>query len=154
MIEIRRMDLNSHKELCIELREDSFRVSFPDSWRKHWDADGYSNWIEKHAEKYPDGALHVWHRGRIIGQLEFSYSADNGHVNLYYLVPEYRGKGYGILCHEHVANTLIKSGCKTATLRVSPENSRAIKFYEKLGWSDLGIEPDYGNVHKFAINLV
>lgn len=153
MIEFRRIDFKKHKDLCVELREDSFRASFPESWREHWDVKGYNDWIEGYAQQNPDGVLHVWHRDKIIGQLEFSYSADNGHVNLYYLVPSFRRKGYGAICHEHVANTMRRNGCKTATLRVSPENPRAIAFYKKLGWVDLGLDQERGNVHTFTINL-
>ena len=104
-------------------------------------------------KEFPDGVLHIWEEEEIIGQLEFAYAKKNGHINLYYLHPRYRRRGYGKVAHEHVICTLQSYGCETAMLRVSPENTQAISFYKKLGWKDLGHDQGYSHVHRFIINL-
>lgn len=38
-------------------------------------------------------------------------------------------------------------GLKKARLSVSPTNERAIKFYEKMKWVDLGPREDHPEVH-------
>lgn len=39
------------------------------------------------------------------------------------------------------------AGVRTTTLRVSPENKRAIAFYRKHGWHDRGPDPGHPDVH-------
>lgn len=153
MIEFRRIDFEKHKELCVEFRADSFRASFPDNWRDYWNESKYRAWIEGHAKRFPDGVLHIWKQKQIIGQLEFSYTNEKGHVNLYYLSSAYREKGYGVIAHDHIVSVMRQNGCKTASLRASTINTRAISFYKNLGWEDLGLDPDHNNAHNFTINL-
>ena len=155
MLEFRKIDFENDMSVCIDFRADSFRASFPepDNWKDHWNENEYRSWIVEHAKQYPDGVLHIWREEEIIGQLEFAYANGNGHINLYYLLPDYRGAGCGAIAHEHVVCTLRNYGCKTATLRVSPTNTRATAFYKKLGWVDLGHDQEYSHVHKFTINL-
>lgn len=155
MIEFRKIDLERDIGLCIEFREDAFRESFPDSddWKAHWNEVEYRSWLPGRAKQYPDGFLHIWRDETIIGQLEFKYENDSGHINLYYLRADYRGMGYGVLAHKQIVKTLQNHKCRTASLRVSPTNVRAIAFYEKLGWVDRGADKKYAHVHRYTINL-
>ena len=102
---------------------------------------------------FPEGALHFFAGSEIAGQLEFAYAGKNGHVSLYYLLPEHRGKGYGEILQKKVATILKAHGCKTATLRVSPKNECAIRYYLKHGWEDCGQDKEYNYVNFFKINL-
>lgn len=95
----------------------------------------------------------MWLENTIIGQLEFSYEAENAHINLYYLLPEFRGNGYGRIAHKYIVQVMKSNGCKMATLRVSPTNSHAIAFYEQIGWVDQGAETKNGNLHRFSLYL-
>jgi RimJ/RimL family protein N-acetyltransferase len=155
MIEFRPIDLARDLELCVEFRRDSYQSSFtdPTEWKKYWNEAEYRNWIFNHSKKFPEGVFHLFVDSKIVGQLEFAYFGKGGHVNLYYLHPDYRGKGYGDLLQEKVISVLKEKGCKTATLRVSPQNIRAIRFYLKHGWTDCGPDKNYDYVHLFQINL-
>lgn len=142
-------------ETCVSFREDSYRASFPGSaeWKKHWHEQQYRKWIIDHANMFPDGAVHIWRQEALIGQLEFAYVAGLGHVNLYYLIAEERGKGLGQQAHAYVVKKLAEHGCKTARLRVSPANLQAVKFYERLGWVNGGQDPHCVYVDVYEINL-
>ena len=155
MIEFRSIDLAKELELCVEFRRDSYQSSFADpvEWKKYWNEAEYRSSILNHYKKFPEGLFHFVVDSKIVGQLEFAYFEDSGHVNLYYLHPDYRGKGYGDLLQGKVISVLKEKGCKTATLRVSPQNQRAIRFYLKHGWTDCGPDRNYDYVHLFKITL-
>lgn len=155
MLSFKNIDFNQHLDLCVQFREDSYRASFPgsDDWNKLWNPDEYANWIQQHAIRFPDGAVHIWLDDTIVGQLEFSYLGDSAHINLYYLIPQARGKGWGLVAHEYIGKTLRTHNCKTATLRASPKNLRALKFYEKTGWENLGPDTHYPEVNRFQLLL-
>lgn len=61
-----------------------------------------------------------------------------GYINLFYLLPEYRGKGLGGELESYVLSTLINDGCKWAYLRYLPKNIVAGSFYRKQGWLPQG----------------
>lgn len=149
------IDFASHMHICVTFREDSFRASYPegDEWRQHWDETEYRQWIVAHAEKFPGGAQHLWCDGEIIGQLEFSYKEGWAHINLFYLRPDKRGLGYGTLLHQFVKNFLRDHNLMSATLRASPRNTRAIRFYQKHGWVDTGPDAHYPQVHLYRLEL-
>lgn len=155
MLQFKKIDFENDMETCVRFREDSYRASFPDSaeWKTFWDEQQYRNWIIDHAEMFPDGAVHIWHHSELIGQLEFAYADGIGHVNLYYLIPEKRGKGFGQHAHTYVINKLSEHGCNKASLRVSPNNMRAITFYRRLGWVDCGQDTKHNYVHLYEIRF-
>ncbi len=155
MIVFKEIDFKKHIDYCLRFREDSFEISFPNchNWKKTWDPGKYTHWIQDHAKQFPHGAVHLWKNDCLIGQLEFSYSSEIGHIFLYYLTPENRGRGYGYIAHNHAIRTMKEYGCKKATLRVSPTNIRAIRFYNSLGWKDLGKDPKYPQVNRREFTL-
>lgn len=155
MLEFRDIDFDKHLDVCVDFRRDSYRASFPgsDRWKELWNEPEYRRWIVAHAKKFPGGALHVWERPEIIGQLEFAWFKESGHANLYYLRADKRGSGLGKILHARVVTTLREKGCTTATLRVNPRNLSAVNFYLKRGWVDCGSDNDYDYVHLFRISL-
>lgn len=154
-MEFQHINFKESLDLCVQFRRDSFESSFPgsDEWKKYWDEEAYRRWIVEYAAKFPDGVLHAVDGEEIIGQLEFAYGGDVGHVNLFYLKPAMRGMGHGGALHAHVASVLRSKGCVAATLRVSPTNERAVSFYIKHGWRDLGPDRNYPQVHVFRVEL-
>lgn len=68
-------------------------------------------------------------------------------INLFYLVPEFRGQGFGKQLDRHASHFFKDLGCKSARLSVSPENLAAMRFYFKQGWIDLGQRDDVLEVH-------
>ena len=154
-VQFKKIDFDQHLDLCVRFREDSYRASFPNSrnWDQHWNPDEYTQWIQQHAQRFPEGAVHIWVNNIIVGQLEFAYGKEKAHVNLYYLTPKFRGTGLSIHAHNHIQTTLRAHNCKVATLRASPTNTRALNFYAKTGWRDLGVDPEYPQAHLFELEL-
>ncbi len=154
MIQFSKIDFEKNMETCVEFRKDAFKSSFLDSqWKTYWNEEQYRTWIISHAERFPDGALHLWDDGEIIGQLEFAYIEDSGYVNLYYLREDKRGKEYALHLHNEVMKILKDKGCKSARLRVSSTNFRAMKYYEKHGWKDCGVDEKDDNLNLLEIDL-
>lgn len=94
--------------------------------------------------------MHLLQGGVIVGQMELgSFKTDPsiGYVNLYYLAAEVRGTGLSSVLDNYATNYFVSRGFTSARLSVSPSNSRAIRFYEKHGWHDLGPRPGRPEVH-------
>jgi ribosomal protein S18 acetylase RimI-like enzyme len=153
-LEFRSIDLEKHWDMCLKFREDSFVVSFG-SAAAFYESDGkgaerYLEWLKQRMSEIPDSCVHVWDGERIVGQMEMRRSKDDtqaGYVNLFYLIPEYRGKGVASLLDEYAAMFFEQLGCKVARLSVSPTNVAAVKFYLKHGWKDLGVREGHAEVH-------
>jgi len=148
------IDLSSTTDLCVLFREDSFVASFGDAIKFYEEdqkgAQRYLEWLRNKLEKDPASAVHVWEGSTIIGQMELGVFKDEpniGNVNLYYLVPEKRGIGLSRYLDEYAVQHLKGLGLKKARLSVSPTNIRAIRFYEKYGWQDIGPRPGRPEVH-------
>ena len=148
------IDLERHADLCVKFREDSYTCSFGSAEKFH-ESDGkgaerYIDWLRQRMQEIPNSCVHVWKDNEIIGQIEmrrWRIDPSVGYVNLYYLIPEYRGRGIGCLLDEHVGLFFKQLGCKKARLSVSPSNTAAMKFYLKRGWKDLGPREDAPEVH-------
>ena len=107
-------------------------------------------WLRRRMEELPGSYVHVWDGPDLIGQMEMGRSRDaaaTGYVNLFYLVPERRGSGVAACLDEHAAAVFRRMGLRAARLTVSPANGRAVRFYQKCGWKDLGPRPDDPQVH-------
>ncbi len=74
-------------------------------------------------------------------------------VVLFYLIPEERGGQLGAELQAYVLDTLSRHHVRNARLSVAPGNVRAIKYYEKHGWRDLGPRPDRSYVHTMVLDL-
>lgn len=149
-----------HSELCIKFRSDSFICSFGTA-DPFLEDDGlgsqkYLEWLKsKNCENY--GTFHIWRGQQIIGQLELGERKtidDFGYVNLYYLVPNWRGRGVSYHIDEFAMTFLKRLGYQRARLSVSPSNSRAIKFYIRNGWVDLGTRTDVDKNLKFPLHFM
>jgi GNAT superfamily N-acetyltransferase len=98
----------------------------------------------------PNSCVHVWKEDRIIGQIEMRRWRDDpsiGYVNLFYLVPEFRGQGLGQQLDQYASRFFKRLGCRSARLNASPTNRVAMSFYLKYGWVDLGPQKDAPDVH-------
>jgi RimJ/RimL family protein N-acetyltransferase len=139
------INLQKDSAICVNFRADSFSASFGHD-RDFWGEDGqgdrrYLEWLNKKLSLSPQMAFHLWNKTEIIGQVELDfYKGDNkvGYVNLYYLGPSYRGCGVSTLLDQFVVNFFTSLGLSKILLSVSPVNKRALAFYEKHGWKDLG----------------
>ena len=76
-----------------------------------------------------------------------------GYVNLFYLVPEAQGQGIGAALHAYFREFMQGGGARLARLSVSPSNVRALAYYRKQGWSDLGPRPEDGTPNRERAEL-
>ena len=139
------INLAVDRDIAIKFRADSFMCSFGHE-RDFWGEDGkgderYWQWLKDKIASGEWGAFHVWLDKQIIGQIDLGLKAqskDIGYVNLYYLAPEVRGKGYSASLDEFAMSFFREKGYMLAQLSVSPSNLRAISYYIKRGWQNMG----------------
>jgi ribosomal protein S18 acetylase RimI-like enzyme len=146
------IDFDAHGDLCIAFRRDTFISSF--GWDGFFAKDGdkgesYLNRLRAHSSRFPDGNVHVWDDGAIVGQLEMRVLDDPrcGHVSLFYLVEQARGSGAGDYLQRYAMRFMRSQGVGAAQLNVSPTNARALNYYRKHGWKDCGLRPGRDDVH-------
>jgi ribosomal protein S18 acetylase RimI-like enzyme len=154
ILEFKPINLEQHQDLCVQFRADSYVCSFGSADRFYKQdgsgAKGYLQWLRQRTIEIPDSCVHGWKGEQIIAQIEmrcWKYDSSVGYVNLFYLIPEFRGQGFGKQLDKHAANFFRHLGCKTARLSVSPTNLVAMRFYLKHGWVDLGQREDAPEVH-------
>ncbi|MGI9278040.1 MAG: GNAT family N-acetyltransferase [Endozoicomonas sp.] len=135
---VQPVNLKKDLKRCIRFRRDAWQIS-------HGNLEDFceaetKDWFQFLAEKYPEGFLMILHQDEIIGQLEFrsrihdSTGEREGYINLFYLVPQWRGKGMGQKIHDYTLKIFSDTGCTRAFLRYIPGNDRAEAFYMKNGW--------------------
>jgi RimJ/RimL family protein N-acetyltransferase len=146
---MRPMDLSRHAADCIAFRRDAYLASFgsPEGIDEEMGADNslYLESLRARMADVPEGNAHLWHGERIVGQTEMRLVKDEpgvGYVNLFYLLPEFRGRGLGRMLHEHAVTVFSRLGRRTLRLSVSTQNAAAIAFYRKLGWVTVGTRPN------------
>jgi ribosomal protein S18 acetylase RimI-like enzyme len=153
------IDLARHRDVCVRFRRDATICSFGDDGRfereSGADGSGYLDWLRERISELPLGCVHVWQGDEIIGQMEMRHgrTAGSGYVNLFYLVPAQRGMGKSILLHDYAAKLFQSLGKERMQLCVAPANHRAVHFYRKAGWVDLGPRPGQADVHLMEFRL-
>ncbi len=151
------IDINEHFDLCVQFLCDAFVCSYgnADHLARMGGPDEYERALRDLLSTFPDGAVHVWRENVVVGQVEMRVSADSGVgiVNLFYLIPEERGSGCGGALQRYAVDVLRRHGVTKARLSVSPTNTRAVRFYAKHGWRDLGPRPDRRYVHAMELDL-
>lgn len=135
-MEFRTIDVEKDRATIIAFRKDSYVVSFG-SEEGFGDEDEYIRRIADRARRFPDGLVLIEEAGQPIGQMELQivlYEGSYiGYANLFYLIPAYRGKGYGRQLIAYAEHFFESYGVKTYQLRVAPTNLAALHLYEKCG---------------------
>ena len=102
--------------------------------------------MDQKIKEFPKGFVLIKEKDKYIGQLELTirkYEGKTiGYVNLYYLTPEMRGKGKEKTLHNYAKQFFESHKVKEFHLRVSPENTAAVKFYHKIGMQEVGPEAE------------
>ncbi|WEG13821.1 GNAT family N-acetyltransferase [Pullulanibacillus sp. KACC 23026] len=133
----RMIDPVKDGETAIRIRRDSFDISFQDP-DGMGDPKGYLIWIEINNLLYPGSFVMMEKDGQLVGQIELEFlsyfNKPIGFVDLFYLLPEYRGKGLGAEQLNYVESFFKRYGLDEYHLRVSPTNERALRFYKKHGF--------------------
>ena len=143
--EIAPIDLARDVQACIDFRRDMYVTSFGTTQGLEAEmGEGNGTYLEALRGKIaqlPEGNVHLWEDGRIVGQAEMRFideSPDVGYVSLIYLVPRRRGRGLARLLHDHAATVFRARGMRFMRLSVCHSNGRAIASYRKLGWTAAG----------------
>lgn len=152
------INLNVHADICVQFRRDSYVCSFGSAERFDQEngADGakYLEWLCDRLSELPGSCVHLWRNDKIIGQMEMRLRGNPpiGYINLFYLIPEVRGSRIGQQMQDYAKQFLTNKGATKVQLSVSPTNVRAIKYYLKHGWADLGPRPAHPEVHLMEID--
>src|SRR4051795_1680848 len=93
-------------------------------------------WLSSRIEEFPDGHLLALVDGKPVGQMELQvpYGLPEGYVNLYYVIPELRGRGFARRMHEQAVRYFQSWEADRIELHVSGSNERAMGFYRSLGY--------------------
>jgi len=143
-VEFKEIVISKDRDKVVEFRKDSFKVSFGDA--SGFDEEEYLRWLDEKIKDFSKGFVLVVEDGKYIGQLELTIreyeGKEIGYVNLYYLIPTMRGKGKGKELHNYAKQFFENNKVGEYHLRVSPSNTRAIKFYRRNGMEEVGPEVD------------
>ena len=99
-------------------------------------------WLRSRVEEFPDGHVLAFERDDCVGQLELQvpYGLTTGYVNLYYVAPPYRGRGYGRRLHDYAERYFRSWEASRIELHVAPLNDRALGFYRHVGYERVRVE--------------
>lgn len=82
-------------------------------------------------------------KGRPAGYLILSAAAGEAHVLNVCVDPSLHGQGIGRELMEHGLYTASRLGAETVFLEVRPSNAAALRLYERLEFTEVGIRPGY-----------
>jgi len=76
--------------------------------------------------------------GSTVGMMAGGISGEEMVLSKIYILPEFRGKGYGHGCVRYMLDYGREHGCKRAVLEVNPKNHSAIDMYREFGFAETG----------------
>ena len=136
MLRFKEINIERDYELCLKMQKDVLLCSFGSLAGYEKQLAAYKKRLlirQRHPDFYQ---YHIWFKGKIIGQLDFStcYEPETGYVRLLYLLPQYRGTGLADKVDAFIRSKMLEQGCMRVLLTVSRSNKRALRFYSKHGW--------------------
>ena len=152
-LQFKPIDLDHQMKVFLDFIRDTHLCSFG-SMEGFVDENGQGE--ERFVERVrvrlaeePESCLHVWRGEEIVGQLHLGRFVDPavGYINMFYVSPEWRGTGVALAIEEYACASLQAQGFQSAYLSVAAQNHRAIRFYQKQGWTDLGPRQDKPGTH-------
>lgn len=136
-------------DACIRMRREMYIASFgtEDGLEEEMGADNvfYVRQLHDKLAQVPEGNVHLWRDGRMVGQLEMRLLEDEddvAYLSLIHVVAEYRGHGLGKRLHQHAMQVSRARGKRLMRLSVSLHNASAMRFYKRLGWVVVGTRPN------------
>lgn len=132
-----------------------YRACYRDAWQyahggslERYDSEPYFRSALEHYARHPGAVKKVFLDDVCVGLLdcdtERGRHAGYGWISLLYLVPEYRGKGYGIQLLARALALYRELGRRSVRLHTAASNEPALRFYQKCGFSILSAEPGAG----------
>jgi ribosomal protein S18 acetylase RimI-like enzyme len=154
-LSFRTIELERDAETAVAFRRDSYLCSFGTD-EAFGGVAAYLAWLRDRIARQPLGQVHVWRGQQIVGQLEMVVQATTpprGYINLFYLAPEWRGRGLSAALHQYALEFMRDGGASQVRLSVSPSNARALAYYRKYAWRGLGPRPDDASLLLMELSL-
>lgn len=133
---------------CVRMNREMYVASFgTEEGLEEIDGPGHAIYLEQLRGKIaqlPEGNVHLWREGEIVGQLEMRLLDDEpdvAYLSLIHVSPEWRAHGLGKRLHAHALEVARARGKRLMRLTVSQKNRRAMDFYRRLGWVVVGTRP-------------
>ena len=148
------IDTEIDGEIAVFFREESYLVSYEDeaeAMAAFGGDDEYLTWVQRKEGEFSNSMVHVWQNGVLVGQVELTPRVDleRGHVNLYYVAPDWRGQGIAERLDMYAQAYFARMGIPRMSLSVAKMNKRALAFYKKAGWQEIGDDPRDSGKNRF-----
>lgn len=154
------LDLQRHGATAISLGREAFVESFesPERFEQEHgpDGDGLLPFLHARAANEPRWVTAAEEDGRLVGLLVLGTLAGppaRGHLMLLVVEPAARGTGLASRLLAHAVTMLRELGWDRARLHVTQRNVRAMRFYLREGWSDVGEHPGVPGVRILELGL-
>lgn len=151
-LQFKPINLQQHADLCRGFIADTHLCSYGTLDGFLEEGQTPQRFLDRIAEKLaedPKSCLHVWLGDSIVGQINFGTFRNPaiGYLSFFYVAPEWRGASVAAEMDAFVTQRFQQRGYKTARLSVTAFNERAIRFYLKHGWQDMGPREDNPTTH-------
>ena len=140
-----------YEQLTFPHDEAFYLQCYRDAWcNVHGSDEGfvpelYARSAAKHAQEHPGSVVRVLSGDTVVGLVELDPARDEqtgcGWISLLYMLPEYRGRGWAIQLLGYAFWFYENHDRNTVRLHVSENNARAIAFYRRSGFVQLGRDP-------------
>ncbi len=132
------IDLETSLGLCLQFRLDADRAVSGALTRvtktKGLGIGHYIASLKNQVQSFPGSCVHLVLGHRAVGQIELSFNKNKGHIHLFYLVQDYRGKGWGEVLEAYALRYFSLLGCMSVSLKAHQDNQMALRFYERMQW--------------------
>ncbi|HYC38827.1 MAG TPA: GNAT family N-acetyltransferase [Usitatibacter sp.] len=142
-------------EACARLRRQMYLTSFGTEeglTEEMGPGDAaYRAQLEARLAQLPEGSVHLWRNGEIVGQLETKLLPDEPDVlylSLIHVDERFRAHGLGKRLHAYAMDVARNRGLRLMRLSVAQSNAHALSFYKRLNWVVVGTRP---NVKPMAV---
>ena len=140
-----------YEQLTFPRGEAFYLQCYRDAWcNAHGSDEGfvpelYARSAAKHAQEHPGSVVRVLSGDTVVGLVELDPARDEqtgcGWISLLYMLPEYRGRGWAIQLLGYAFWFYENHDRSAVRLHVSENNARAIAFYRRSGFVQLGRDP-------------
>ncbi|MCA0970207.1 GNAT family N-acetyltransferase [Halobacillus litoralis] len=130
-MKIRKVRFEQDQDKLLSFRRDAELESY--GHMERFDETSYLKRIRSRIDNKSGGQVFIVEDGFPIGQIGCEIRGNLGYVNIFYLVPSYRGKGYGKKLIRWAEDYFREHELNTYQLKVAKRNIRAVSLYEKEG---------------------